>query len=355
MASTAPAAVHKYTFQNVGATTFPDVGSAAASGGGVSGNLQGTATQTAASATSPGGLVLTGTAAGTSYAQLAPATGGASSLFSTTDPNASVTIDFCLSLPSGSTARVWERVFDFGTTNGASGAFFFTPNDGGTPACGAVGLHKDGYWADRLRMTQAWPRDGKLHHGAVVYDGSTKTMSIYFDGALQSAMVTTQTTFGTLAPQITNFYLGRSNWPDADLLGTIASFSITNSALTAAQIQQRFQTACTSDLLPPTTTTTAPPTAPPTATSGPAATNNTTAPTSAPTAGGEDTSSTTTTTTVSFLGINNTLTYAIIGLIALVALYFIYTKFIIAKEEIAVAAQYANEPSSSQVATGPWR
>lgn len=201
-----PALAHRYSFGETGGATFADsVGGPAWSG------------------TLPNGGTLSGgqlalASASQQYALLPPGIVGTLSNF---------TIETWVSLSSNAG---WNRVFDFG--NDETVYMFLTPSNGNNghvrfavTTTGAAGEQRiDG--ASPLAI-------GPWHHLAVTLSGTTGTL--YVDGLAvntNAAITLKPLSLGVT----TNNYLGKSQFPDPYLNGSIDEFRIYSVALTAAEI-----------------------------------------------------------------------------------------------------------------------
>ena len=147
----------------------------------------------------------------------------------------SVTIEawFQISAVSG-----WQRVFDFGDTEGNNGGntMYYVPTSGG-----------DGTTDSRLSIgTNGFPswQTGEDHvtapviavdtptHIACVYDGTASETRIYQDGVLMGATATTMPLSGVAR---VHAYVGASSYPgDPSLTGSADEFRIWNAAFTEA-------------------------------------------------------------------------------------------------------------------------
>ena len=125
----------------------------------------------------------------------------------------------------------WSRVFDFGT--GTTVNMFLTPNAGGAP--GARFAITTGGGGAEQQITAVNPLPTGWHHVAVTKAGTVGTL--WVDG---TAVATNSNI--TLSPSsmgnTTNNWIGRSQYADPLLNGTVDDFNIFDHALTPAEIQQ---------------------------------------------------------------------------------------------------------------------
>ncbi len=143
---------------------------------------------------------------------------------------------------SHDTQDVWQRVFDFGDTNGAGAGqnyMFYSPvgNPGGAPdqyaAIANGGTSEQG--------VQLNPRLANgSYHMAMTFDDAANTMTLYVDGVQVAQNTGVTNTLGGLSNA--HAYLGKSSW-NADtnnLNGSIDEFRIYNNALSGAEVASSF-------------------------------------------------------------------------------------------------------------------
>jgi hypothetical protein len=139
------------------------------------------------------------------------------------------------------TGGPWQRIFDFGSSNGVLGSpgpsgvtyLFLTPRAPNTLAL-QLTYSEAGYRNETSIAGTAVLRAGVMTHFAVVVNVAEGKLVLYVDGVLQGS-----TTFsGSLAHlNDVNNWLGRSQFSsDAYLAGTIHELRIFSTARTAAQI-----------------------------------------------------------------------------------------------------------------------
>ncbi|MBN1361396.1 MAG: discoidin domain-containing protein [Sedimentisphaerales bacterium] len=129
----------------------------------------------------------------------------------------------------GGSGSQWCRVFDFGSSTNVN--MFLTPNAGSNMRF-AITLTSSG-GESQLNAPDMLPAG--WHHVAVVIDGTTMQMQLYLDGEVVASGAT-----ATLPNQLGNTtrnYLGRSQYADPYLPGSIDDFRIYNRALTEAEIR----------------------------------------------------------------------------------------------------------------------
>jgi autotransporter-associated beta strand protein len=185
------------------------------------GTLNGTAGGTDPTAFSNGTLLFTGTpgAAG-NYVQL-PAG------LLPTGATSSVTLE---SFGNYRDTGDWPRIFDFGS--GQAVNFFLTPRAGGGTDVRV-----------RIKTTQTNAETGPIAAGSVLYgvdqtytvvlDGVAKTLTMYRNGGLMGSAAITSS-LDALAQ--TQNYLGKSQYPDANLGGAMDEFRVYDNALDQRQV-----------------------------------------------------------------------------------------------------------------------
>lgn len=139
----------------------------------------------------------------------------------------------------------WERIFDFGDSDGASegdqglGASYImlSPRVNVTETMRAAYAANGPDSAVFVDAPIALPIGGK-HHVALVFDDSNDALRIYVDGVLQGSGLMT----GSLSSiRDKNNWLGRSQYVlDPELGGALHEFRIYDSALSEAQIALSF-------------------------------------------------------------------------------------------------------------------
>lgn len=127
----------------------------------------------------------------------------------------------------------WMRLFDFGT--GTSKYMFLTPQAGTSGGKSTIRFSiKNGGSEQQLNYAYAWPLNTWTHL-AITYSGTTA--SLYINGEL----VATNSGF-TLKPSdlgvTTKNYIGKSQYADPMLKGSVDEFKIYNRALRAAEVLQ---------------------------------------------------------------------------------------------------------------------
>jgi hypothetical protein len=136
---------------------------------------------------------------------------------------------------------VWQRVFDFGRTQGGQGMdyVFYSPNSGGGDNRAAIRNNSD---PENVAVGGPTVSTKNLHHVVVAIDddanGGSNLMSLYLDGVLMDDVVLSYS-----LSQLSNTaaYLGRSTWnADPYLSGSIDEFRIYNHSLSLAEVQSNF-------------------------------------------------------------------------------------------------------------------
>ena len=128
------------------------------------------------------------------------------------------------------TNATWARVFDFGT--GTGNYMFLAPASGGNSLRYAITTTSNG--GEQQINHNAVLSAGIWHHVAVTLSGTVGVL--YLDGVavgVNSNMTLRPSTLGNT----TQNYLGKSQWPDPNLVGSVDDFRIYNRALTLADIQ----------------------------------------------------------------------------------------------------------------------
>ncbi len=124
----------------------------------------------------------------------------------------------------------WCRLFDFGT--GETVNMFVTPNSGGNSLRFAITSSGSG---GESQLNRPGILSGGWHHIAVTIDGATMTMGLYVDGELVDSGET-----NTLPQDLGNTtqnYLGRSQYADPYLPGSIDDFRIYDRALSGGEVR----------------------------------------------------------------------------------------------------------------------
>jgi autotransporter-associated beta strand protein len=184
------------------------------------GTANGTIGGTDATAYSNGSIVFTGSAGAAGNYVLLPAGVVPNTL------NASTTIEV---FGNYQDSGFWPRIFDFGS--GQAVNFFLTPRSGGEEV------------RARIKTTQTNAETGPVAFGAVQYgvdqtytvvlDGAAKTLTLYRNGGLMGSAPITSS-LDALAQ--TQNYIGKSQYPDANLKGTMDEFRIYDNALAQRQV-----------------------------------------------------------------------------------------------------------------------
>ena len=155
-----------------------------------------------------------------------------------------------------SSVSTWSRVFDFGT--GTTAYMFLTLNAGSYPRF-AITTNSNGS-EQVINGTTAFTT-GVWHHVAVTLSGTTGTL--YIDGvavASNTGMTLKPSSLGST----TQNYIGKSQWSDPYLNGSVDDFRIYSRALSASEISSLYSStssATTNDEPVSTDTTLALPTA----------------------------------------------------------------------------------------------
>lgn len=139
----------------------------------------------------------------------------------------------------------WARIFDFGT--GTNNYMFLTADAGGTPGL-RFGITTSGNGAEQQISTNAALATGTWKHVAVTLSGSTGIL--YVDGAevaRNAGMTLKPSSLGTT----TLNYIGKSQFSDPYLNGSVDDFKIYSRALSASEVSGLFGgTTTPADLAP---------------------------------------------------------------------------------------------------------
>lgn len=136
----------------------------------------------------------------------------------------------------------WQRIFDFGNNELAEGGqgvgktyLYLTPRDGndtsGNPLRSSFSLN--GTSGETTVKTSAPLPTSGVQHVVLVVDDAAKQLRLYLNGAL-SALTGFNGSLSNLDD--VNNWLGRSNYKDPHLAGSIEEFRIYGAALTDAQV-----------------------------------------------------------------------------------------------------------------------
>jgi hypothetical protein len=131
----------------------------------------------------------------------------------------------------------WQRIFDFGT--GQTVNMFLTPAQGASNtgnmrfAITTGGAGAESQLNAPSRLATGW------HHIAVVFDGSTRAMQLYLDGAVVASGTTT--TLPNALGNTTQNWLGQSQYPDAHYQGALDDLRIYDRVLGQAEIRKVMQ------------------------------------------------------------------------------------------------------------------
>jgi hypothetical protein len=133
-----------------------------------------------------------------------------------------VTMEFWATLAATST---WERFWDFGS--GQTVNMFMTPVAGGAVLRTAFTVGGGGA---ETRVDYGYSADFGLHQFVFTLAGATRTAKLYLDGVQVSSVSTFTLTPEDEGPTPNN-YLGKSQYPDPYLTGSMADFRIYNGPL----------------------------------------------------------------------------------------------------------------------------
>jgi aryl-phospho-beta-D-glucosidase BglC (GH1 family) len=121
----------------------------------------------------------------------------------------------------------WARVFDFGSGTGTY--MFLAPASGGASVRYAITTGSGEQQLNRAGNLSA----GVWHHLAVTLSGSTGVL--YVDGVPANTNLSMTLNPSSLGSTTQN-YIGKSQWPDPNLTGSVDDFRIYNHALNATEV-----------------------------------------------------------------------------------------------------------------------
>lgn len=130
----------------------------------------------------------------------------------------------------------WQRVFDFGDTT--SDYLFYSPvaNPGRADDPNQmIGLMNGG--TEQQVLESDYLAAGS-YHMAMTFDDATDTVKYYVDGALVATGTGVTNTLASIGTN--NAYLGKSQYSDPELDGSIDEFRIYNTVLTDAEVTSSF-------------------------------------------------------------------------------------------------------------------
>jgi fibronectin type 3 domain-containing protein len=136
-------------------------------------------------------------------------------------------------------SETWMRIFDFGMDT--DNYMFLTPQSG-SDGNYFFAFRKAGI--EEYIYTNVSPEQGEWVHVAVTLEGSTGI--IYIDG-VEAGRNDAMTINPSILGETNQNYIGKSQWPDPYLNGTIDDFKIYNYALNADQIEELAQIDLASD------------------------------------------------------------------------------------------------------------
>ncbi len=137
----------------------------------------------------------------------------------------------------------WQRIWDFGGTNGGGGDMFLAANHGRRHSSIGVGIHRpsDARLAEDIG-TGVMPTLNEWYHVAVSYDKHGDGIKIYVNGELKGEGSYNQTSFEDFTSN--NWFLAKSNWRDPNFAGLIDEVAIYAEALSADEISYLNQNHC---------------------------------------------------------------------------------------------------------------
>lgn len=137
--------------------------------------------------------------------------------------------------------NVWQRIFDFGTNDkgennqGAGSTYLYlTPSDGSTGNALRGTFSATGLGGETAARTAAPLVTNTVQHIVLVVDDTKNQLRLYLNGSVVALSGFTQSLSSL---NDVNNWLGRSNFVDPPLKGSIDEFRIYKAALTDAQVQ----------------------------------------------------------------------------------------------------------------------
>ena len=148
---------------------------------------------------------------------------------------------------NGPETSTWQRIFDFGTSDGGEDAspgaggsryLMFTTRTGWGPLGCRFGVQYPGVQEYILTHSAVSPV-GVEQHIAITWDGANNVTKLYIDGVFSTQNIVPYPLTELID---NNNWLGRSQFNDEMLTGSINEFRIYDSALTAEQIAANYDT-----------------------------------------------------------------------------------------------------------------
>lgn len=139
---------------------------------------------------------------------------------------------------------VWQRIFDFGTNDKGEGNqgigtkyLYLTPSEGATGNVLRAAFSLNGVGAETVLRGSAPLPTGSAQHLVLVIDDTKNQARLYLNGSVAAV-----TGFAQSLSSLddVNNWVGRSNFTDTPLKGTIDEFRIYKVALTDAQVSASF-------------------------------------------------------------------------------------------------------------------
>jgi hypothetical protein len=139
---------------------------------------------------------------------------------------------------------VWQRIFDFGNNDNGEGNqgigtkyLYLTPSEGATGNVLRAAFSLNGVGAETVLRGSAPLPTGSAQHLVLVIDDTKNQARLYLNGSVAAV-----TGFAQSLSSLddVNNWVGRSNFTDTPLKGTIDEFRIYKVALTDAQVSASF-------------------------------------------------------------------------------------------------------------------
>ncbi len=140
--------------------------------------------------------------------------------------------------------NVWQRVFDFGSNDVGENSqgtgttyLYLTPSDAWTGNALRSAFSVNGVGSETVaRAAQPLPASS-VQHLVLVFDDTKNELRLFLNGNVAALTGCTQSLSNL---NDVNNWLGRSNFKDSPLKGSIDEFRIYKAALTAAQVQASY-------------------------------------------------------------------------------------------------------------------
>ncbi|MCB9670187.1 MAG: LamG domain-containing protein [Alphaproteobacteria bacterium] len=137
----------------------------------------------------------------------------------------------------------WERVWDFGDTDGSAGGFMVEARNGRTGGTAAT-IHRNSSSNADISCGSSPASSGNWHHAAFVFQDNVGSR-FYLDGQLCGTDAWWGKTLADFANNDLQMYVGRSNWSgDPDFDGRVDELRIYDRALSDGEVKSLNAVAC---------------------------------------------------------------------------------------------------------------